>query len=299
MKIWLQACRVNSLAISSIGVMVGTVVALWYGRFYLTGFFLAWLGSVMIQAGTNLTNVYYNYKAASASNDPAAYDPRGSSAVIRKGLLPPDSVRNGGLFCFAVGILCGLVLVKLCGATILWLGLPAIAAGYFYAGPPIRYGYVALGVVSVFLFMGPVMVCGAFYVSALSFSWSSLAAAIPIGLVAAGIMHTNDLRDYDTDILHGKKTLATMLGRRGACYLLLGMDAAAFAVIIVAALARVLPWGALLVVLAIPQAIRQLRMVFGELSAAVLHQVWLRGVQLHTQFGAALMIGILFSPRHP
>ena len=298
MKVWLQACRVNSLAISSIGVMVGTVVAWWFGHFYLAGFLLAWLGSVMIQAGTNLTNVYYNYKAANATEDPAAYDPRGSSAVIRKGLLAPNAVRNGGLVCFAIGIFCGLVLAWLCGPAILWLGLPAVAAGYFYAGPPIRYGYVALGVVSVFLFMGPVMVGGAFYVSALSFSWSALAAAIAIGLVAAGIMHTNDLRDYDTDVLHGKKTLATIFGRRGACYLLAAMDAAAFVVIVGAALTHRLPWGALLVLLAIPQAIRQVRMVFGELSAAVLHQVWLRGVQLHTQFGLALMLGILFSPQH-
>ena len=283
MKVWLQACRVNSLAISSIGVIVGTSVAAWSGHFNLSRFLLAWLGSIAIQAGTNLTNVYYNYK---------------SSAVISQGLLSPVQVRRGGLFSFAVGILCGLALAWLCGWTILWLGLPAVAAGYFYAGPPIRYGYVALGVVSVFLFMGPVMVCGAYYVMALSFSLSALAAGIPIGLVAAGIMHTNDLRDYDTDVLHGKKTLATLLGRAGSNYLLAGMDALAFSVIVAAVLMKLLPWGALLVILAIPQAVRQVRMVFGEMSAGVLHQVWLRGVQLHTQFGLALVIGILFSSRH-
>ncbi|HTS49047.1 MAG TPA: 1,4-dihydroxy-2-naphthoate octaprenyltransferase [Bryobacteraceae bacterium] len=291
MKVWLQACRVNSLLISSVGVTVGAVVALHDGHFYLDRFLLAWLASVLIQAGTNLTNVYFNYKA---SSDPVS-DPRGSSAVLRMGLLTPEQVRRGGLLSFAGGIVCGLLLTWLCGWTILLLGIPAVAAGYFYAGPPIRYGYQALGVVSVFIFMGPVMVCGAYYVMMHSFAASSLAAAIPIGLLAAGIMHTNDLRDYDTDVLHRKRTLATLLGRPGAGYALAGMDAVAFAVVIVAVLARILPWPALLIVLAVPQAVGQVRSVLRETEPKQLHQVWLRGVKLHMQFGLLLIAGLLLS----
>src|SRR5579872_237314 len=291
MKVWLQACRLNSLLISSVGVTVGAVVALHDGHFYLDRFLLAWLASVFIQAGTNLTNVYFNYKA---SSDPVS-DPRGSSAVLRMGLLTPEQVRRGGLLSFAGGVVCGLLLTWLCGWTILLLGIPAVAAGYFYAGPPIRYGYVALGVVSVFIFMGPVMVCGAYYVMMHSFAASSLAAAIPIGLLAAGIMHTNDLRDYDTDVLHRKRTLATLLGRRGAGHALAGMDAVAFAVVIVAVVARILPWPALLIVLAIPQAVAQVRSGLRETDPKQLHQVWLRGVKLHMQFGLLLIAGLLLS----
>jgi 1,4-dihydroxy-2-naphthoate octaprenyltransferase len=293
MKVWLQACRVNSLAISSIGVFVGTAVAAWAGYFHPIPFLLAWLGSVMIQAGTNLTNVYYNYKAASALGDASFYDPRGSSAVIRQGLLTPAQVQRGGLLAFSAGIVCGLLLTWMCGWTILWLGLPAVAAGYFYAGPPIRYGYVALGVVSVFLFMGPVMVCGAYFVQTLNFSASSLAAAIPIGLVAAGIMHTNDLRDYDTDVIHRKRTLATLLGQRGAAWALAVIDLLAFVIIMSAVLARLLPWSALLIVLAIPQAVRQIRLVFQAPGPKELHAAWLSGVKLHMQFGLALIAGLL------
>ncbi len=294
MKVWLQASRVNSLAISSIGVFVGTAVAAWQDHFHLLRFILAWVGSVAIQGGTNLTNVYFNYKASSATADPAAFDPRGSTSVIRLGLLQPAQVRRGGLLLFGLGIVCGIILTWMCGWTILWLGLPAIAAGYFYAGPPIRYGYVALGVVSVFVFMGPVMVCGAYYVQALRFSAASLAAAIPIGLVAAGIMHTNDLRDYDTDVAHGKRTLATLLGKWGAGPALLVMDGLAFAVPVGAVLAALLPWPVLLILLAAPQAVQQIRMVRGA-DAKRLHLVWLKGVKLHTQFGVAMIAGLLIS----
>jgi 1,4-dihydroxy-2-naphthoate octaprenyltransferase len=260
---------------------------------------LAWIGSVLIQAGTNLTNVFYNYKAASESADPASFDPRGSSSVLRLGLLTPEQVRRGGLLSFAGGIVCGLALAWLCGPAILWLGLPAVAAGYFYAGPPVRYGYVALGVVSVFIFMGPVMVGGAYYVQALSFSAGAFAAAIPIGLVAAGIMHTNDLRDYDTDVRHGKRTLATMLGRRGAAFALAAMDVVAFLVVIGAVALGLLPLFALLILLAAPQAIAQVRMVFRESSQQALHKVWLGGVKLHMQFGVLLIVGLLVSAAYP
>ena len=292
MKVWLQACRINSLLISSVGVTVGSAAALHDGYFSFLRFFLAWVGSVLIQAGTNMTNVYYNYKA---SEDDPVFDPRGSSAVIRLGLLRPEQVRRGGLFAFSGGIVCGALLTWLCGWTILWLGLPAVAAGYFYAGPPIRYGYIALGAVSVFLFMGPVMVGGAYYVMARHFATSALAAAIPIGLVAAGIMHTNDLRDYDADVVHGKRTLATLLGRRGAGYALGAMDAIAFAVILAAAAARILPWPVLLTALAIPQALAQVRSALRETEPKQLHQVWLRGVKLHMQFGVLLIAGFLAS----
>jgi 1,4-dihydroxy-2-naphthoate octaprenyltransferase len=294
-KKWLQACRVNSLAISSIGVFVGTALAARDGFPDAFRFLLAWLGSVAIQAGTNLTNVYFNYKATSSSADPGAFDPRSSTGVLRLGLLTPAEVRRGGLILFGAGIACGLTLTWLCGWTILWLGLPAIAAGYFYAGPPIRYGYAALGVVSVLVFMGPVMVGGAYFVQTLHFSTSSLIASIPIGLVAAGIMHINDLRDFDTDIQHGKQTLATLLGRRRAGFALAAMDALAFVVIAGAVIARVLPWPSLLVLIAAPQAIAQLRLVLGQPDRAQLHSAWLNGVKLHMQFGLFLIAGLLAS----
>ena len=275
--------------------MAGTAVAIRDGHFDFVRFLLAWVGSVAIQAGTNLTNVYHNYKVTSASADPGVFDPRSSSAVIRLGMLTPAQIRKGGLLFFCGGVACGLLLTWLCGWTILLLGIPAIAAGYFYAGPPVRYGYQALGVFSVFLFMGPVMVCGAYYVMALSFSGSALAASIPIGLVAAGIMHTNDLRDYDTDVLHGKRTLATMLGRRDAGFALATMDALAFVVTLAAAIAGLLPWLALLVLIAIPQAIDQVRTAFSATNTKQLHAVWLLGVKLHLQFGVLLIAGLLAS----
>ncbi len=286
----MQACRVKSLAISTIGVFAGAAVAVHDG-YWSWRILIAWLGSVLIQAGTNLTNVSYNYKGGGAGPGIRA-DTKSSSAVVHAGLLTPARVRRGGMICFAGGIACGLTLTWLCGPAILWLGLPAVLAGYFYAGPPLRLGYLGLGVVTVFLFMGPVMVGGAYYVMALQFSRSAFAVSIPIGLLAAGIMHVNDVRDFHADVDHGKRTLATLTGRRGASHALAIIDAAAYATVAAGVLAGWLPWPVLLVMLTIPRAAGQMKLIYRDDSRDTLHQAWLTGVKLHTEFGLLLIAGL-------
>ena len=287
LAVWLQACRVRSLAISSVAVLVGGGVALaerhWSGRLVL-----AWLGAVALQAGTNLTNVYHNYKATRAGT----FDPRGSSAVIRAGLLPADAVRRAGLACFAAGVACGAVLAALAGWPILAVGIPGLLAGYFYAAPPVRLAYAALGVVTVFLCMGPAMVVGSYYAVTLHASAGAAAASVPVGLLAAAIMHTNDLRDHDTDVAFGKRTLATLLGPRGARGLLVAMLGAAYAGTIAAVALGALPWPVLLVGATAPHAVALGRAATRAASAAELNAAWSLGVRLFTEFGVAMVAGL-------
>lgn len=288
--VWMQACRVKSLAISTIGVFAGAAVAVHDG-YWSWRILIAWLGSVLIQAGTNLTNVSYNYKGGGAGPGIRA-DAKSSSAVVHAGLLTPAEVRRGGMICFGLGIACGLTLTWLCGPAILWLGLPAVLAGYSYAAPPLRLGYLGLGVVTVFLFMGPVMVGGAYYVMALHFSRSAFVVSVPIGLLAAGIMHVNDVRDYHADVEHGKRTLSTITGRRGASHTLAMIDVAAYVAVAGAVVAGWLPWPVLIVVLTIPRAMGQIKLIYRDDSRDTLHEAWLRGVKLHTEFGVLLIVGL-------
>ena len=291
-SIWMQAFRVRSLIISSVSVFAGAAVATYAGHFNRVPFLLAWLGAVTVQAGTNLTNVHYNYKAKGPSGS-FQPDPQGSSAVIQLGLLRPEQVRQGGVIAFAVAAVVGLLLVWMCGWKILLMGLPGMAAGYFYAGPPFKLGRAALGVITVFVFMGPVMVGGTYFAMALASSNMALLVSMPIGLLAAGIMHTNDLRDLSSDIENRKHTLSTLLGRRGANCLLAGMDVLAYSVVIAAVIGGWLPWPTLLVLISVPRAITQLRMVFHETEVAKLNAAWFCGIQLHLEFGVALIVGLL------
>jgi 1,4-dihydroxy-2-naphthoate octaprenyltransferase len=291
--IWLQTARVKSLAISSIAVFLGGAMALYHGEVSWR-LLLAWLGSVAIQAGTNLINVSYNYKAGLGTPGYVA-DPRGSSAPVRMGLLSAAQVRRGALLCFAVGIALGFALVALCGWPILAIGLPAVWAGYSYGAPPLRLGYRGLGVVTVLVFMGLIMVLGSYYVVTLAFRTAPFIAGFAIGLMAAAIMHTNDLRDYAADVAHGKRTLSTLLGRQHASHALLLMIALAYVAVILGAASRMLPWSALLVLLTVARAVPLVRTVYRSRDSAELNVAWFRGVQLHTEFGVLLIAGLLIA----
>jgi 1,4-dihydroxy-2-naphthoate octaprenyltransferase len=57
-----------------------------------------------------------------------------------------------------------------------------------------------------------VAVAGTAYVQMMTFSWLSLAASVPAGLLACALLMVNNLRDIRSDTLAGKRTLAVMLG---------------------------------------------------------------------------------------
>jgi len=292
--IWIQAIRAPSLSAAAIPVLMGVAVAARAGFFSFPRMILALIGAMAIQAGTNLINDYYDFRSGADSEESL-----GPSMVIQRGLLSADQVWRGGIAAFAIGAAIGLLLVYLCGWPILAIGIPSVAAGYFYTASPVSLAYVALGELTVFIFMGPAIVVGAYFVMALHFSWTALWASIPLGFLVAGILHANNIRDIESDTRHGKRTLETMLGREGANYELIALDALAYATTIAAVLAHALPWIALAVFITIPRAIDQIRIMTRENEPKKLNLGLFRSIQLHMEFGllmtAAFLIAAFFN----
>lgn len=284
LAVWIQAVRAPSLSAAAVPVLLGAAVAARNGFFSGARLAMALVGAIAIQAGTNLINDYYDFRSGADSNQAL-----GPSMAIQRGLLSPEQVWRGGIVAFAAGAALGLVLVYLCGWPILAIGVPSVAAGYFYTAAP-SLAYIGLGELTVFIFMGPAIVVGAYYVMALSFAWSALWASIPLGFLVAGILHANNIRDIDSDALHGKHTLATILGRRGAVRELIALDVLAYATTIGAVLARGLPWTALAVLITVPRARDQIGIVARETEAKKLNLALLRSVQLHLEFGILMTV---------
>jgi len=286
--IWLQAVRAPSLSAAAVPVLLGTAVAARDGFFHGGRILIALIGAIAIQAGTNLINDYYDYRSGADSHASL-----GPSMVIQRGLLTPEQVWRGGIVAFSIGAILGLMLLYICGWPVLAIGIPSIAAGYFYTATPVSLAYIGLGELTVFLFMGPTIVLGAYYVMALTFSWSALWASVALGFLVAGILHANNIRDIDTDALHGKHTLATILGRANAIRELIALDLLAYATALIAIMARSLPWTALLVLITIPRARDQLRIVRSETEPKKLNLALLRSVQLHMEFGILMIIAFV------
>ncbi|HLJ03425.1 MAG TPA: 1,4-dihydroxy-2-naphthoate octaprenyltransferase, partial [Solirubrobacteraceae bacterium] len=170
-----------------------------------------------------------------------------------------------------------------------------ILAGVLYTGGPRPYGYEGLGEVFVFLFFGIVAVAGSFFVQVRHLEWEAFALAVPVGLIAAGILVVNNVRDIDSDRRARKRTLAVRLGRARTRVM--------FAVIVYLAyvLAPVTwvfgplkPW-VLLPWLTLPLAARVVRTVRTRVDGPSLNGALARTGMLQLVFCALLSAGLLLS----
>ena len=286
LKLYFAATRPFSFTASVVPVVVGSLVAA-QKHFNPLYFLLALAGSLLIHAGTNLVNDYYDH--VKGVDGPASLGP---SKMIQRGLMTPGEVLKLGITCFAGGAACGLVLVALVGLPLLWLGLASVAAGFFYTGAPVSLAYIGLGELTVFFFMGPVMVIGAYYVQVHEWAWRPFIVSLPIAFLVTAILHANNLRDIDDDRQHGKRTLATIIGRRPANWEYYTLIAASFVALVVMVATRVAPWPVLISLLTLPAAVRAVTYTARTREPRRLNLLLFRTAQLHMRFGALLATGL-------
>src|SRR5690606_23925593 len=163
--------------------------------------------ALLIQIGTNFANDVFDYQKGTDTQERT-----GPLRVTQAGLLTPRQVFRGMCLVFGLAFLIGLYLIAVGGWPILVIGLLSILSGIAYTGGPYPLGYHGLGDLFVFIFFGPVAVCGTYYVQALEWSWLALISSVPVGLLSVAILIVNNYRDRHTDVKAGKRTLAVRLG---------------------------------------------------------------------------------------
>lgn len=205
---WILASRPKTLPAASAPVIVGTALAIGDGVFRFGPALAALIAALLIQIGTNLANDVFDYQKGSDTSERT-----GPLRVTQAGLLTPNQVIRGMIAVFGMAFLIGLYLIWVGGWPILVIGVLSIISGIAYTGGPYPLGYNGLGDIFVFIFFGPVAVCGTYYVQALDLTWHVFAASIPMGLLATAILVVNNYRDLHTDRKAGKKTLAVRLGQ--------------------------------------------------------------------------------------
>src|SRR5687767_14262023 len=287
-----MAARPRTLPAAVAPVLVGTALAIRDDEFRALAFVAALLGAILIQVGTNLSNDYSDARRGADTEDRL-----GPVRVTAGGLVPPRQVLIATYVTFALAVLVGLYLVAVAGPELLLVGAASILAGVLYTGGPRPYGYEGLGEVFVFTFFGIVAVTGSYYVQAEELPWEAFVFAVPVGLLAAGILVVNNVRDLETDRRAGKRTLAVRLGRGRARDLYAAMVAGAFAT-------APLPWllggdglsaWLLLPWLAVPLAVPVVRVVRTRTDGPALNAALARTGLLQLVFCVLLSAGLLLS----
>jgi len=285
---WLRAIRYHSFTASIVPILVGSALALIDGGISWPLVLAMLAASIACHAGANLANDYFDHRKGVDNQGNL-----GPHKVIQLGLLTAHQVRNGMIAAFALATILGVFIVLSTDWRVFVLALASLGAAFFYTAGSKALGYVALGEITVFLFMGPAMVCGAYYVLTGAVTWTAALLSIPIGALSAATLHANNVRDIEHDRAAGKTTLAIILGQEHSsteylAWIFASYLAAALTIAVDPSL-----WTVVLVAATIPNAGRLVRLAYSAPDAPSLNRLLRKTAGLHLQFGSLLTAGLL------
>ena len=286
---WVLAIRPKTLPASMSPVIVGTAMAFADHGFKLFPALAALTGALLLQIGVNLANDYFDYKKGVDTSARL-----GPIRVTQSGLISPGRVRSAMMITFGLAVLVGVYLISVGGWPIMAVGTAAILAALAYSGGPHPLGSHGLGDLSVFIFFGPVAVCGTYYVQRPQLTLPVLLTSIPIGFLITAILVVNNLRDIETDQGAGKRTLAVILGQKGARIEYVLLLAGAYFAPLILWMAGWFSALTLLPFLSLPMALFLIRRTFQD-EGQVMNRALSGTAQLSLLFSILFSLGLIFA----
>ena len=266
--------RLPFLTVTLGGVLLGTSFAYHdSGRFLPLSFILALLGSCFFHIATNVANDYFDFKSGNDAANLSGTSPfSGGSRMLLEGRVSPRKALAVSLAFAALGSAIGLYLnFTTPGNWVLLIGIAGFILIYSYNGFPLKLVNKGLGEIAIFLAWGPLMVLGAYYVQAQSFSsWWPVPVSVPSGILTTLVLLINEFADKEADESTGRKTWVIQFGNRGALWIYLWLAYACHAVVLIGVLMNRFPIWSLGVFLTLPmpaQAFRIGRKSLGDWGA--------------------------------
>ncbi len=283
---WVEGARPRTLPTAISPVLVGTGAALGAGAVAPGSALLALLVAVALVIGVNFAN---DYSDGIRGTDDERVGPQ---RLVGSRAADPATVKTAAFACFGIAAVAGLVLTAVSGQWwLLLVGALCIVGAWYYTGGSRPYGYAGLGEVAVLVFFGPVAVLGTMVTQAGRVDAAAVGAAVGAGLLTCAVLVANNLRDIPGDRVVGKRTLAVRLGDRGTRMLYLALVLVPFVVAVGAAFDRP---GVLLALLALPAAVRPVRIVLGGAQGPALIPVLKDTGLLLLAWGVAVAVGLAF-----
>lgn len=216
MNKYIPSLRLRTLPLSMSGIILGTGLA----RPGIDWFVFVWaiLTTLSLQILSNLSNELGD--AQRGTDD----EQQGRAAYgLQTGALTADEMKRMIVLFIVLSIVFGLALVLtafdtfLCVKSAVFIGLGALAitGAMTYTLGKHNYGYKGWGDLGVFLFFGLLSTMGSYYLQTQTMTWDVVLAAVAIAMPIVGVLNLNNVRDMDNDLLHGKRTFASRLGKTG------------------------------------------------------------------------------------
>ncbi|MFP5069428.1 1,4-dihydroxy-2-naphthoate polyprenyltransferase [Pseudonocardia nantongensis] len=281
---WVEGARPRTLPTAISPVLVGTGAAVGAGAVAPGAALLALVVAVALVIGVNFANDYSD--GIRGTDD----DRVGPQRLVGSRAAEPGTVKAAAFGCFGIAAVAGIALTAVSGQW--WLivvGALCIVGAWYYTGGRRPYGYAGLGEIAVFVFFGPVAVLGTMLTQAGTVDAVAAGAAVGAGLLTCAVLVANNLRDIPGDVIAGKRTLAVRLGPQGTRMLYLLLAVLPFALAVAAAFDRP---GLLVALLALPVAVRPVRIVLSGAEGPALIPVLRDTGLLLLAWSAAVAVGL-------
>ncbi|NMH88128.1 1,4-dihydroxy-2-naphthoate octaprenyltransferase [Flavivirga algicola] len=214
-SLWVSTMRLRTLPLSISGIILASCLAEYNGYFEWRIGILAIFTTLSFQILSNLANDYGDGIKGTDNNDRI-----GPERAIQSGKISPEEMFNAIKINVLISI--GLAFLLIFSAfgvkhfllTLLFfiLGIASVVGAIRYTVGNNAYGYRGLGDIFVFIFFGLVSVIGCYVLYAKTVDHVVFLPACTIGLLSAGVLNLNNMRDIVSDEKSNKITLAVKIG---------------------------------------------------------------------------------------
>lgn len=216
---WIQAIRPRTLPLALSSTILGSFIAASEKQFHWKVFILASLTTLFLQILSNLANDYGDYAKGTDTKGRL-----GPLRMVQSGLIKPKHMITAIRSAITLSLISGTLLIyagtrgnsTVIRAFFFILGIAAIAAAVKYTIGKKPYGYIGLGDLFVFIFFGLAGVIGTYYLHTQRLRLDIFLPATSVGLLSAGVLNINNLRDIQSDKEAKKMTLVVLIGSRWA-----------------------------------------------------------------------------------
>ncbi|WP_299523231.1 1,4-dihydroxy-2-naphthoate polyprenyltransferase [uncultured Lutibacter sp.] len=220
-KNYIEAARLRTLPLSVSGIIIGSFIAASQGFFNWLVCVLALLTTVGFQIISNFANDYGDGVKGTDNNERV-----GPARAIQSGAITPKQMLTAIKISIGLTLILALLLIYISFGKddfknlfiFFILGVISIAAAIKYTMGKKAYGYSGFGDLFVFLFFGLLSVCGSYYLYTKQLNYSIFLPAFSVGFLSIGVLNLNNMRDMDSDIKSGKRTLVVKIGSELAKY---------------------------------------------------------------------------------
>jgi len=288
-NVWWRLLRPHTLTASFVPVCIGTTLALPHPHFRFSFFILMLIASMLIQCASNMFNEYFDYQRGLDTKDSVGI----GGAIVRDGVAP-QTVRQIAIAFLSVAFFLGLYISSQTSWWIIAIGFLCMMVAYLYSGGPYPISATPFGELFAGLCLGVIVIQIAYYIQTGAINLLSILISIPTAVLIGAILMANNIRDLEEDTLHGRRTLAILLGRSRAVTFLAGMFLLALIWIAVLAFSGATSFWPLLAFISLPKAVTAIKKFHNASSRQAEIEAMIATAQMNTIFGLALSIGLLF-----